>query len=326
MPALAGMTMWDRYRWPGDMPPHDLNRDDLAARVSQVAGGSVMPASLSAAQVAHYQRDGFYFPIDCLTPEEVRYYRGRLEQFEHEQGDTFGRLPNLVRSKSHLLFTWMDDLVRHPKVLDAVQSVIGPNILIYHLTSWLKEPNQPSHVSWHQDGTYFGLEPAEQITAWIALTDATPEMGCIKLLPGSHVIGQRPHKDTFSPGNLLSRGQTIDHPRLDYTNYVMMPLKAGQISLHHTHIVHASEQNRSERRRIGIGVSYIPPHCRLVNDVRVTASLVRGRDEYRHFDLEPRPTGDFDAASRAAHAASVERFFESNKLLAARRRSGNVGI
>lgn len=285
-----------------------------------------MPASLSAAQVAQYERDGFYFPIDCLTPEEVRYYRVRLEQFEHKQGDTFGRLPNLVRSKSHLLFTWMDDLVRHPKVLDAVQSVIGPNILIYHLTSWLKEPNQPSHVSWHQDGTYFGLEPAEQITAWIALTDATPEMGCIKLLPGSHVIGQRPHKDTFSPGNLLSRGQTIDHPRLDYTNYVMMPLTAGQISLHHTHIVHASEPNRSDRRRIGIGVSYIPPHCRLVNDVRVTASLVRGRDEYGHFDLEPRPTGDFDAASRAAHAASVERFFESNKLLAARRRSGNVGI
>jgi hypothetical protein len=140
------------------------------------------------------------------------------------------------------------------------------------------------------------------------------------------VIGQRPHKDTFSPGNLLSRGQTIDHPRLDYTNYVMMALTAGQISLHHTHIVHASEPNRSDRRRIGIGVSYIPPHCRLVNDVRVTASLVRGRDEYGHFDLEPRPTGDFDAASRAAHAASVERFFESNKLLAARRRSGNVGI
>ena len=308
------------------MPPGDLHRDGLAARVSQVAEGFVMPTSLSAAQVAQYERDGFYFPIDCLTPEEVRYYRGCLEQFEHEQGDTFGRLPNLVRSKSHLLFTWMDDLVRHPKVLDAVQSVIGPNILIYHLTSWLKEPNQPSHVSWHQDGTYFGLEPAEQITAWIALTDATPEMGCIKLLSGSHVIGQRPHKDTFSPGNLLSRGQTIDHPRLDYTNYVMMPLTAGQISLHHTHIVHASEPNRSDRRRIGIGVSYIPPHCRLVNDVRVTASLVRGRDEYGHFDLEPRPTGDFDAASRAAHAASVERFFESNKLLAARRRSGNVGI
>ena len=134
-------------------------------------------------------------------------------------------------------------------------------------------------------------------------------MGCIRLLPGSHVIGQRPHRDTFSPGNLLSRGQTIEH-RLDYSNTVMMPLKAGQVSLHHTHIVHSSEPNRTNRRRIGIGVSYIPPHCRLVNDVRVTASLVRGRDDYGHFDPEPRPSGDFDAGSRAVHAAAVERFFE----------------
>ncbi len=284
-----------------------------------------MPASLSSEQVAQYRRDGFLFPVDCLTPEEVRGFRGHLEAFEREQGDTFGKLPGLVRSKSHLLFTWMDALVRHPKVLDAVESLIGPNILIYHLTSWLKEPHEPSHVSWHQDGTYFGLEPAEQVTAWIALTDATPEMGCIKVIPGSQVIGQRPHKDTAVPGNLLSRGQTIAH-RLDYTNYVMMPLKAGQISLHHTHIVHSSEPNRTGQRRIGIGVSYIPTHCRLVNDVRVTAALVRGHDAHRHFDPEPPPTGDFDAGSRAVHAAAVERFFESNRLLAARRRSGNVGI
>jgi non-haem Fe2+, alpha-ketoglutarate-dependent halogenase len=285
-----------------------------------------MPASLSSEQVEQYQRDGYLFPVDCLTAEEVRHYRSSLEDFEQSQGDTFGKLPNLVRSKSHLLFTWMDALVRHPKVLDAVESIIGPNILIYHLTSWFKEPNEPSHVSWHQDGTYFGLEPAEQITAWIALTDATPEMGCIKVLPGTHVIGQKPHKDTSTPGNLLSRGQTIEH-KLDYSNHVMMPLKAGQVSLHHTHIVHCSEPNRTDQRRIGIGVSYIPTHCRLMNEgARVTAALVRGRDDYGNFDLEPRPTGDFDAHSRAAHEAAVARFFESNKLLAARRRSGNVGI
>jgi hypothetical protein len=284
-----------------------------------------MPASLSPAQVAQYQREGYLFPIDCLTPDEVRHYRGSLEGFEREQGDTFGKLPDLVRSKSHLLFTWMAELVRHPKVLDAVESIIGPNILIYHLTSWLKEPNEPSHVSWHQDGTYFGLEPPEQITAWIALTDSTPEMGCVKVLPGSHVIGQKPHEDTFSAGNLLSRGQTIRH-RLDYDKFVLMPLRAGQVSLHHTHLVHCSDPNRSDQRRIGIGVSYIPTHCRLVNDVRVTASLVRGRDDYGHFDAEPRPSGDFDPAARATHAAAVERFFESNKLLAARRRIGNVGI
>jgi non-heme Fe2+,alpha-ketoglutarate-dependent halogenase len=284
-----------------------------------------MSAGLTGSQIARYQREGFLFPVDCLTGEEVRYFRGRLEAFERGQGGTFGKLPDLVRSKSHLLFTWMDDLVRHPKVLNAVESIIGPNILIYHLTSWLKEPNDSSHVSWHQDGTYFGLEPPEQITAWIALTDSTPEMGCIRVLPGSHVIGQRPHEDTSVPGNLLSRGQTIEQPP-GVTRSVMMPLLAGQMSLHHTHIVHSSEPNRTSERRIGIVVSYIPSHCRLINDVRVTAALVRGRDDYRHFDPEPRPAADFDAASRAAHTVAVERFFQSNKLLAARRKSGNVGI
>ncbi len=242
-----------------------------------------------------------------------------------KHGGTFGKLPDLVRSKSHLLFTWMDDLVRHPKVLDAVESVIGPNILIYHLTSWLKEPQEKSHVSWHQDGTYFGLDPAEQITAWIALTDSTPDMGCIRMLPGTHVIGQQPHDDVVSPDNLLSRGQTIAR-RFDFDTAVLMPLKAGQISLHHTHVVHSSDPNRSDQRRIGIGVSYIPTHCRLVSDVRVTATLVRGRDDYGHFDLDPPPAADFDAGARRVHAAAVGRFFDSNKLLAARRRSGNVGI
>lgn len=284
-----------------------------------------MTGSLSEDRVAQYRRDGFLFPVACLTPEEVAHYRGCLEAFEREQGDTFGKLPELVRSKSHLLFTWMDELVRHPRVLDAVESLIGPDILIYHLTSWLKEPNEPSHVSWHQDGTYFGLEPYEQITAWIALTDATEDMGCVKIIPGSQVIGQRPHKDVPAPGNLLSRGQTIDH-KLNYTEYTTMPLNSGSISLHHTHIVHSSDPNRTDRRRIGIGVSYIPTRCRLVNGARAGASLVRGTDEFGHFELEPRPVADFDAAARATHAASVNRFFESNRLLAARRKSGNIGI
>lgn len=280
---------------------------------------------LSPQQFEQYQRDGYLFPVDCLSPEEIAHYRGRLEAFEAQQGGTFGRLPDLVRSKSHLLFTWMDALVRHPKVLDAVESIIGPNILIYHLTSWLKEPHDGSFVSWHQDGTYFGLEPAEQVTAWIALTDSTLDMGCVKLLPGSHIIGQQPHRDEASPTNLLSRGQTIDR-KLDYENFAIMPLRAGQISLHHTHLVHRSDPNQTGRRRIGIGVSYIPTHCRLLSGIRVTAALVRGHDAFGHFDPEPRPAGDFDAGARAAHAASVNRFFESNKLLAARRASGNVGI
>ena len=150
-------------------------------------------------------------------------------------------------------------------------------------------------------------------------------MGCIKLLPGTHVIGPQPHRDAKSPHNLLSRGQTIDR-RMNYDDYITMPLKAGQISLHHTHVVHKSDPNETDNRRIGIGVSYIPTRCRLMNDVRITATLVRGEDRYGHFDLDPAPAGDYDSVSRAMHKTAVDRFFESNQRLAARRRAGNIGI
>ena len=165
-----------------------------------------MPARLSPTQLAQYQRDGFCFPIDCLTEQEVRYFRRQLEGFEREQGDTFGKLPNLVRSKSHLLFTWMDELVRHPNVLDAVESVIGPNILIYHLTSWLKEPNDRAHVSWHQDATYWGLHPPNVTTAWIALSESTTENGCMRVVPGTHHGPLLPQTETYARNNALSRG------------------------------------------------------------------------------------------------------------------------
>src|SRR5690606_37737685 len=114
----------------------------------------------------------FICPIDALTPEEVAHYRGCMEAFEASQGDKFTRLPGAVRAKTHLLFTWMDELARNPIVLDAVEDIIGPDILVYNLTCWIKDPRDSAHTSWHQDGTYFGLEPFEHITAWVALSDA----------------------------------------------------------------------------------------------------------------------------------------------------------
>ncbi len=292
-----------------------------------------MSASLSPAQVTQYRRDGFLFPVDCLTPDEVRHYRCRLEAFEREQGDTFGKLPDLVQVRNRICCsTWMDELVRHPKVLDAVEGIIGPNILLYHLTSWLKEPNEPSHVSWHQDGTYFGywIALAEQVTAWIALTDATPEMGCVKIIPGSHVIGQRPHKDTFSPGNLLSRGQT--HRAQAGLHEVCDDAAHGRTRYRCTTRTSCIRPNRIKRTSaaLNIGVSYIPPHCRLVNDERghrrsgararrLRALRGAGWSRDRPATLRRRLAGRSCRRSGAVLP-------DQTSCSAARRRSGNVGI
>ena len=156
-----------------------------------------------------------------------------------------------------MLFTWADELVRHPAILDAVESLIGRDILVYHLTCWIKDAFDGRFVSWHQDGTYFYLEPYEHVTAWVALTDATLASGCMEAIPASHKNGQQPHAAAASRQNLLSNGQTID-AAINENDAVALEVPAGSFSLHHTHTVHRSRPNRSNDRRIGIGISYIP--------------------------------------------------------------------
>ena len=131
-----------------------------------------------------------------------------------------------------------------PEVLDAVEDLIGPDIRLFHLTVWPKDAGSGAYVSWHQDATYFALEPACHVTAWVALTDAPVEAGCMEVVPGSHKLGQLPHAEMQDPENLLSRGQTLAVD-LDRTKTAFMPVKAGQFSLHHTHLVHNSRPNRS---------------------------------------------------------------------------------
>jgi non-haem Fe2+, alpha-ketoglutarate-dependent halogenase len=210
-----------------------------------------------------------------------------------------------MRHKVHLLFTWANELARHPKILDAVEDVIGPDILCWSTTFFTKEARSPSFVSWHQDATYWGLSTDDVITAWVAFADAPVESGAMKFWPGSHLRNQLEHRDTFAADNLLSRGQEIavDVPAGEGVDVV---LKAGEMSLHHVLLVHGSGPNTTDDRRIGYAIRYIPPHVRQLK-VRDSAMLVRGHDRHGNFDLEPGPRADLDAAAIAAHHDAVER-------------------
>ena len=146
--------------------------------------------------------------------------------------------------KPHLLFPWVDEIVHAPEVLDAVEDLIGPDIRLFHLSVWPKDPGTGTYVSWHQDATYFALDPVCHVTAWVALTDAPVEAGCMEVVPGSHKLGQLRHADMQDTDNLLSRGQTLAAD-VDRSRTAYMAVKAGQFSLHHTHLVHNSRPNRS---------------------------------------------------------------------------------
>jgi ectoine hydroxylase-related dioxygenase (phytanoyl-CoA dioxygenase family) len=268
-----------------------------------------MGKRLSEAEVARYERDGFLFPVDAFSRDAARRYLDQLESFEREAGQQFGKGHNF---KPHLLFRWVDEIVHHPAVLDPVEDLIGPDIRLFHLSVWPKNAHDPAFVSWHQDATYFGLEPPVQVTAWVALTDAPVESGCMEVVPGSQRLGQLHHGQSDSPHNLLSRGQTVTEA-FDRQDTVLMAVKAGQMSLHHTHLVHRSGANRANHRRIGLGISYIPTSARSRCKTRLSAMLVRGVDRHGHFDDEPRPQTDCGPAERTFHAEAVARFREANR-------------
>jgi len=272
--------------------------------------GQAMHKKLTSEQIAGYERDGYVCPVDAFSPERARAWRGKLEAFEGAQGQKMTRGHNF---KPHLLFPWVDEIVHAPEVLDAVEDLIGPDIRLFHLTVWPKDAGSGAYVSWHQDATYFALDPICHVTAWVALTDASIEAGCMEVVPGSHKLGQLHHADMQQPENLLSRGQTIDVD-VDRSTTAFMAVKAGQFSLHHTHLVHNSRPNRSNDRRIGLGISYIPTSARCTARRRVTAMLVRGSDQYRNFDDERRPVEEAGAAERTFHAEAVARFRAMNAV------------
>lgn len=257
---------------------------------------------LSSAAVEQFRRDGCYFPVPVFDRGTAAHYRACLETHERKAG---APLQGNWRHKTHLLFTWADELVHNAAVLDAVEDILGPDLLCWTTNFFIKEASHPGFVSWHQDSTYWGLEPDDVVTAWIAFTDVTEENGCMQVIPGSHTSTQLPHQDTFHKDNLLSRGQEIA-VEVDQSQAVSLLLKAGEMSLHHIKLVHGSAPNRSGDRRIGLAIRYIPTYVKQTK-VRDSAILVRGVDKYHNFDYEQRPRHDLDEGALATHADAVAR-------------------
>ena len=263
-----------------------------------------MAKALSEAAIAHYREAGYFHPLQVLSEAEVAECRRQLEQIEATQGHP---IQGPGRSKSHLLFPWIDELIRHPKILDAVEDLIGPDILLWNSVWWIKEPMSEAYVAWHQDGKYVGLDTSQFVTAWLALSPATLESGCMRVLPGSHREPLLDHNDLFTEDNMLSRGQEIAVP-VDESRTVAMELAPGQISLHDVGLAHASAPNRSRDRRIGLSMHFIPTSSRQLARDNDTATLVRGEDRYHHFTLLPRPQRDFDEAAARLHEAATDTF------------------
>ncbi|MCY4369466.1 MAG: phytanoyl-CoA dioxygenase family protein [bacterium] len=261
-----------------------------------------MPKILTDAQIDQYRQQGYVFPIRVMEQARAADYRAHLERFEAEQG---GPVSGALRNKSHLLFLWVDEMMRNDRILDTVEDLIGENLLCWNTLFWIKEPRTKTYVSWHQDLNYWGLDTDDLITVWLALSPATVESGCMSVLPGSHRGDFMPHEDLYRDDNMLTRGQEIS-VEVDETKTVAMPLRPGQVSLHNGRLAHASSPNKSADRRIGISFHYMPTRTRQIVGDWDSAALVRGEDTHGHFTHTPRPTRDFDPATVAFHSKASD--------------------
>jgi len=259
---------------------------------------------LTPAQRDRYQETGYLCPIDALEPSEAERYRRAYFRV----AAAFGGAPKAVQmSQIHRFYGWAWELATHPKVLAAAECVLGADILLWSASVFPKPARDTGYVSMHQDGTYWGLDGGAVTTTWIALTDSTRANGCMRLLPGSHLMEIQPHTDTYAEDNLLTRGQEIQ-VEYDESDVVDIELRAGQLSLHHVRAIHGSHANGSDGPRIGFAARFVTPDAKpLLPDQ--SAALVRGRDRFGHWDLRNDPP-EYPSMESAvlAHRAEAAKF------------------
>ena len=233
-----------------------------------------------------YQKDGFVFPIQVIDLKNAKQCRIKLEDVEKKIGTLH------YKAKVHTILTWVYKLATHNNILDLVEKILGPNILLHNATFIIKEANTPSHVSWHQDLTYWGFSHDDQVSVWLALSPANELSGAMQMIPESHTFGMIEHNTTKDKNNVLLQGQTVE--RVNEKNAILCPLLPGEASFHHGWTLHTSKPNRSSDRRIGLNFQYLATHVKQTKHDNDSAICVRGIDQYNSFKIDQPATRNLD--------------------------------
>ena len=219
-----------------------------------------MPKVLTKEQIEQYHDEGFISPVRVISEAQALSIKSQLEQVEAEFPDEINAES---RNNLHLSFAFLDALAHNKIIVDAMEDLIGPDIALWASVMFIKEPSSKQYVSWHQDATYMGLDSIDFPTPWIALSPSNIETGCMTMIAGSHHSEIQNHEDTFAENNILTRGQVISN--IDRSKAVDLILEPGEMSIHHGAIIHGSQPNKSNQRRIGFSLqSYVPPSIKQV--------------------------------------------------------------
>lgn len=240
-----------------------------------------MTTALSRQQFDQYQCDGIVFPIKVFSDDEVAFFRSALESIAADCGEA-----SLKRFDSlHLFFHWAYRLVAHEGLLNAVEGLLGNNILIDGTLVFYKPPRDNSFVSWHQDSVYSGWNLTPSTSAWIALTPSHRANGCMRVIPGSHKQGLLDHANVPEAPNLLRRGEQVEMV-VDESRAVDVLLQPGEMSFHHSTSIHGSNPNTSAEPRVGFIVRFVTNQ--FTNRDRLLLR-VRGEGDCSHLSLAEPP-------------------------------------
>lgn len=258
-----------------------------------------------------FQKDGVAHPLPVLTADEVSYYSKQMTEFLEKQNY---KLDALNRHKPHLYMKWANDLGRHPKIIEQVSKVLGPDVLLWYSVIFVKQKGTTGYVPWHQDSTYWAMSEQVGLTAWLALSDVNEENGCVNYIPESHKSDFLSHEIDNRADNMLHRGQTIKG--FDGSSAKPIILKAGEMSLHDLKLLHSSGPNLSENHRLGIAFRYIPTrnYPRTLKWLKRSATLVNGVDKFKHFATDPVPSSNHDescipALKKSMRVAAIHTLF-----------------
>ena len=262
-----------------------------------------MSKILTKEQITAWAQEGCIFPVRAVSPSEAQLNYERYCALQ----DNIGEEPqSRFKIKAHLPFPWMWNLIRNENILDAVEDLIGPDILCWGSSFFTKNARDPRFVSWHQDSTYYGLSERATVSVWYCFSPSNPKTGCMRFIPGTHTQGLFEHEETRAKNNLLMRGQTINTIKEEEAIDVI--LEPGEFSIHHESVVHGSRANNSDSPRVGISIHYIAPHVKQVLLENATASVVRGQDLYGHWGTDPEAQEDFDPICLQALDATYQEY------------------
>jgi len=246
------------------------------------------PETLSAAQIARWNEDGYLGPLDLYDPEaiaEVRsYFDELLETTLSEGRDSYSI------SSAHLKHARVWDMLNHPRLVSCIRDLLGEDVIGWGAHFFCKMPMDGKQVDWHQDCSYWPLTPSQAVTVWLAIDDADQENGCMEVYTGSHQHGLIDFEPS-SPDAENVLNQSVQNPE-QYGSHRLTPLAAGQISLHSDLLVHGSSPNNSHRRRCGLTLRYCPASVRAYLRWNHKGVVVRGNADPELWPGAKRPESD----------------------------------